>query len=372
MKVLIVAPNEGTGGVESYIANTLAGMELENSNILIDIFLVGRNPEHHFSAMWKKCANAVYGPPARESRLQTERRLYRTIKNHRYDIVHAHLSLCAQTMLYARLLGVPHRMVQSHIEIPSGIPSRNQMQDMKQWLRRKIILHCATDFLACSTAAAEYMFGKKVAEHTVIARNGIDTKKFRFREEERTRRRKELNVENRFVIGHIGRFHEQKNHKFLVEVFRELVAREENARLLLIGAGPLESEVHSLVQQNHLEEKVLFLGTTDAVEDYLCAMDAFVFPSLYEGLGIVNVEAQASGLPCVVSDIVPREARLTDRIEFLPLEAGAEFWAEMILRYHPNRYQADRQEAWREIYEAGYDISDTAKAMQVFYQKTVK
>lgn len=201
MRVLIVAPNEGTGGVESYIANTLAGMELENNDILIDIFLVGRNPEHHFSAMWNKCANAVYGPSTQESRLQRERRLYRTIQNHRYDIVHAHLSMCAQTMLYAKLLGVPHRMVQSHIEIPSGISADSQMQDMKRWLRRKIILHCATDFLACSTAAAEYMFGKKAAEHTVIARNGIDTKKFRFREEERTRRRKELSVENRFLIG---------------------------------------------------------------------------------------------------------------------------------------------------------------------------
>lgn len=102
----------------------------------------------------------------------------------------------------------------------------------------------------------------------------------------------------------------------------------------------------------------------------MCGMDVFVLPSLYEGLGIVNVEAQASGLPCVVSDTVPQEAHLTDRIEFLPLEAGAGFWAEKILQYHPDIYQRDRKEAWREVYNAGYDISDTARTIQILYQNT--
>ncbi len=370
MNVLIVAPNITVGGVESYIANTLANIELRDCNIVVDIFIKGRNPDHHFSETWKKYANMVYEPAAQENRFQTVYRLFQTLKNQRYDIVHAHQALCAPAMLFSRFFGVPRRIVQSHLDIPPGISPRDQLPGLMLWIRRKIYLHNATDFLACSAAAAEYMFGKKTAEHAIIARNGIDTRKFRFRENERSARKKELGLENSFVIGHVGRFHEQKNHKFLIEIFREIAARDKGARLLLIGTGDLEDEVRSLVKKYCLEEKTIFVGPTDAVQDYMCGMDVFVLPSLYEGLGIVNVEAQASGLPCVVSDTVPQEAHLTDRIEFLPLEAGAGFWAEKILQYHPDIYQRDRKEAWREVYNAGYDISDTARTIQILYQNT--
>ena len=158
----------------------------------------------------------------------------------------------------------------------------------------------------------------------------------------------------------------------MIEIFRQIVKREPSARLLLIGGGLLEDEIRLLANEYRLNEKVIFVGAVDTVEKYMCAMDLFVLPSLYEGLGMVNIEAQASGLPCIVSDTVPEEARLTELLEFEPLASGAEVWADKILRRWSGGCPVNREGAWIAVRKAGYDIADTARAVQELYQSADK
>lgn len=372
VKVLLIVPREiAVGGVEAYIANTYSHMNL--SDISVDVFAPARiPPENCFVSKWREIGFTIYEHPIEGGRVKRlfslGWSLYHFLKSHHYDIVHTHITgmtLIATAILCARIRKVPYRVVHSHF----CIVSNNIFRKAVSSICRKVIVSCATDLTACSDGAAEYCFGKKAAKHAVIARNGIDAKKFCFHKNVRTRLRKQLELENCFVIGHVGRFEEQKNHRFLLEIFRETVRRDERARLLLIGAGSLEEEMRRLAERYHIGEKVIFLGTTDVVEDYMCAMDIFAFPSLFEGLGIVSIEAQASGLPCVVADTVPREAEITDRIEFLPLTAGADVWADKLLQYHPDSYRKDRESAWHEVYDAGYDILETAKTIQRIYEK---
>lgn len=372
VKVLLIMTTKITvGGEEAYIANTLAQLDLKN--ISVDIFVPARIPPGNpFVSKWRETGCTIYEHPFEGSRLKRllsiSGRLYRFLKLHRYDIVHTHIDgieLLAATVLCARICGAPGRIVHSHFSKPPV----NVIQTFIRFICRKVIVGSATDLVACSDDAARYLFGEKASKRAEIAKNGIDVKKFRFRETARLRLRKQLGLENCFVIGHVGRFEEQKNHRFLLKIFRETVRRDATARLLLIGAGSLEEEIHCLAETYQVSEKIIFLGTTEAVEDYMCAMDVFALPSLFEGLGIVNIEAQASGLPCVVADVVPREAEVTDWIEFVPLAAGAEVWAGKLLRYRPDRYHRDREDSWRNVYDAGYDISETAKTIQRIYGK---
>ena len=169
-----------------------------------------------------------------------------------------------------------------------------------------------------------------------------------------------------YVIGHIGRFAEQKNHCFLIDIFCEVSKACPEARLLLLGEGTLQEEIRQRVSQYGLDDKVIFAGVKERTERYYCAMDVFVLPSLFEGLGIVNLEAQASGLSCVVSDQVPREVDVSGRMEFLPL-GDAAVWRDSLLKYKGLAHE--RENDWRDVYDAGYDVEKTAQVLTEVFDR---
>ncbi len=190
--------------------------------------------------------------------------------------------------------------------------------------------------LACSKEAGNFMFGKN--KEFFLLNNAIDISVYRSAQEKRAIVRRELSLENAFVLGHVGSFAASKNHKFLIEIFNEVQKTVPNAKLLLVGgegiaAGSTLAQMKQKVVDLDLEDKVLFLGVRQDVPCLMSAMDAFVFPSLFEGFGLVLVEAQASGLPCTASDRVPLAAKCTDLVSYLPLESGAKAWAEHILNH---------------------------------------
>ena len=190
---------------------------------------------------------------------------------------------------------------------------------------------------ACSEAAGKFLYGEKMlkAGNVFIMHNAIDCEKFRFRPEVRERLRKEMGLEGKFVIGHVGRFERQKNHEFLIEVFAEVKKRRPESILLLVGQGSLESRIKYMVVEKNVEKNVVYLGQRNDVADLLQAIDVFVLPSLYEGLPISLLEAQASGLRCITSDVVTAEASVGG-VQFIPLNAKCFAWKKAIC--HINSY----------------------------------
>ncbi len=272
-----------------------------------------------------------------------------------YRIVHCHLDcMSALPLAAAKAAGVPVRIAHAH--------SSSQDKDLKYLLKRhymKKIPAAATHFFACSGAAGSWMFpGRSVR----LIRNGIDTAAFAFDPLQRAARRRELGLADQLTVGHVGRLIDVKNHSFLLEVFAELLRSAPDAVLLLVGSGPLEAQLREKARVLGLEDQVRFLGVRSDVPALMQAMDVFVLPSLYEGLGISAVEAQASGLPCLLSDRVPTDCGMTDRVEFLPLRSP-ERWAQAILRAAGLPRSGDCSG----IARAGYDITSTAGELQQFY-----
>ena len=232
---------------------------------------------------------------------------------------------------------------------------------LKLYYKRDIPTY-ATHLYACGEEAGRWMFH---GHPFSVLNNAIDSAAFQYNEKTRRQYRDELGIlEHTLLVGHVGRFMQAKNHMFLLDIFCALLKRQPDSKLLLVGQGELEPAVREKAEALDISDKVVFAGVRDDVYCLYQAMDVFVFPSLFEGLGIVAVEAQAAGLPCVVSDHVPAECKKTrDLVKFFSLEAGADRWAEEILRLA----KTQRRDTTAEIRENGYDIQENAEKLQQFY-----
>lgn len=223
------------------------------------------------------------------------------------------------------------------------------------------------DYLfACSEPAAIWLFGKKVlrADNFFLWKNAIEANKFSFNQDIRQKMRTSFDYDDGFVIGHVGRFIPAKNHMFLLDVFSEIYKQNPKARLLLIGDGELRFSIEQKIQSMHLDDVITLAGARSDVQDCLQAMDVFLFPSLFEGLGIVAIEAQASGLPCIVSDSIPQEVKMSELLTFVSLKESIAYWAQLVLSHYEKVRKAGKIEL---IKKAGYDIMESAQSLETFY-----
>lgn len=367
-KILVVSPSNVTfGGIEIYLINTFSRIErsifditflssgkiiaeelAKKINCVVDRSVYLELDSYRHKSVLSKC-KCVHIVSKNIKRLQ---------KDERFNIVYINsFSFISLAILLAatKRCGIPRRIAHAHnTKIPGSA-----VKELVRGFAKKIIVNNATDLLACSRPAAEDLFGKEAGQRATILKNGIDTRRFAFSASVREECRKELGFAGTdYVIGHIGRFEEQKNHRFLIDIFSEVSKVCPEARLLLLGEGTLQEKIRQKVDQYGLEDKVFFAGVTEWTERYYCAMDVFVLPSLYEGLGIVNMEAQASGLSCVVSNVVPREADVSGRMEFLP-PGDATVWRDSLLKYKGLAHE--RENDWRDVYDAGYDVEKTRR-----------
>ena len=355
LHILHIATSMNRGGLETLLMNCYRHIDREQ--IQFD-FLVHRS----FRADYDDEIEALGGTIYRLPRLNPfspgyYAALMRFFHAHpEYHIVHCHLDcMSAIPLSVAKKCGVPVRIAHSH--------NANQDKNWKYILKRIFMKQTpkfATHYFACSKQAGSWMFpGQSV---TVIA-NGIDTPQYQFSATYRNSIRTELNLADHFIIGHTGRFMPQKNHDFLIDVFREVHDRQPNSVLLLIGEGPLSGSIAQKVKQLNLEDSVRFLGVRSDVNQLLQAMDAFVMPSLYEGLSLATVEAQTAGLPCFLADTIPSECHLTDNVSFLSLSAPPSEWATAIL----STDYSQRRSGHETVRNAGFDIRATADFLQDFY-----
>ena len=346
-------------GIESFIMNMYRNVE--KTKVQFD-FLVHYTKRQFYDDEIERMGGKIYRLSIRED--NNFPKYTRDLKNFfsehpEYKIVHGHMeSFGGFYLSAAKKAGVPVRIAHSHI----AQKNKGFKGTFKNVLNRSFKTF-ATDLFACSDAAGKFVFGNN-ADFTVY-NNAIDTSLFAYQEEIRNNVRQELGIApDKFVIGHVGRFNAQKNHDFLIDIFREVKIQDSSAVLLLIGEGNLENRIKSRIKAFGLEDSVRLLGIRRDVNRLYQAMDVFVMPSLFEGLPVSGIEAQTAGLKCIFSDRVTKQTALTENAGFLPLESGAGRWAHSILEYHTGY---SRNDVTTTIIHAGYDIKDQANKLQDFY-----
>lgn len=274
-----------------------------------------------------------------------------------YKIVHSHIdTMSAFPLLAAKKAGIPNRIGHSHsskLDMDAKLPIK--------YAAKLMMPHVANIYCACGEIAGKFMYGNRDIQ---IIHNAIDIKKFDFDEKKRNAVRSKLGIEGKFVIGHVGRFYYVKNQSFLLDVVKEIKKKRPNVVLLLIGKGEDEDKLRSKVEELDLKENVIFLIDRSDVDELYQAMDVFVMPSIFEGLPVVGVEAQANRLPCLFSDNISKEVLLTDTAEMMDIHLPPETWADKILDM--NRGDNTNQEQLR---QKGYDVEVEAMRLMKWYQE---
>lgn len=293
------------------------------------------------------------------------------IEHPEYKVFHCHTELNMWPLKYAAKLGVPVRVAHSH--------NAKSTVDLKYFFflyEKMFIKKYCTDMFMCSEPAGEWSYGKKaVAEGKVKYLNGIiDTGKFKYNEQVRREMREEFNLGNKIVIGHIGRFMKQKNHKFLLEIFKVIHELNPNTVLLLCGNGILESDIKAKAKELGIENDVIYTGFKGNVNietwRLYQAFDLFLFPSLWEGLPLCGIEAQTAGLPIVMSDVIAEQTIVTDNVTRVSLNKSAEDWARTCLDVLST---FERKDCQKQVVDAGFDVINTARFLQDFYiDRTLK
>lgn len=283
-----------------------------------------------------------------------------------FDAVHVHTSSLSslEVLYYAKKYDIKRRIIHSHNTKQEGL-----IHNVLHWFNKPVLSHLATDFLACSMVASEWLYKfTGVLNKVVVVNNGVDVSLFRYNEIDREEIRKKHNIApDEIVIGHVGRFDVVKNHHFLVDIFDAYQKINPKSKLMCVGVGGTMDSIREKVNANGLCEKVVFAGLQPEVYKYLSAFDYLVFPSLYEGLPVALVEAQASGVMIICSDKVSPEACLTKYLTHYPLEKRSEEWAQYI-----SQISLLNREQWvPQLKENGYDINNTVQLLtDKFYNET--
>ncbi|RMW41811.1 glycosyltransferase family 1 protein [Lactiplantibacillus pentosus] len=306
-------------------------------------------------------------------KLQFFKRLTKLIKKNQYQIVHVNsgsIFLNIQVSWIARFCGVKTVIAHSH----NGGNEHRVLQLLTKILK-PLLEFGPTDYFACSNTAAEFMFlPRRIRQHHyTVVNNAIDVHKFQYDGQARVTYRENLNLGNKLVLLHVGRFSEAKNHKKLINVFHVFHQDHPDSVLLLAGEGELLGPVQQQVEMLGLTDAVRFLGLRKDISQLMSTADIFVLPSLFEGLPVVGVEAQATGLPCVFSDSITREVNLMQtRNVFVSLQHSNKEWANAIYQLIQDCQKKTREDAADQVADRGYALTEVAKEVQNFYMSKAK
>lgn len=360
-KPIIVAQIMGKwigGGVESVIMNYYR--HLDHTKVQFDFICDEDSTRIPYDEI-KKLGGRVFLVPKYQKLPKYLKALEDLFRKNKYRIVHSNVNTLSVFPLYAaKKAGVPIRISHSHSTSNAREWKRNIIKNILRPFSKKY----ATDYFACSELAGRYLFGDKAFDQgkVKIIHNAIDLDKFKFDSNARKKLRKELGItEKTIVIGHVGRFVKQKNHDFLIDVFKEYHAKSPDSKLLLIGTGPLEEKIKAKVEKFNLSDSVLFLGQREDTNKLYSVMDVFCLPSLYEGLPVVGVEAQASGLPCVLSTKIDNGVKISEECIFKNINYDMIDFIKK-LNFKKNR---NIHECFSEI----FNISKNIKTIEDFYAK---
>lgn len=353
-RILVYGISGGFGGVEAVIYNVIRNAD--KKRVQFDILTYYSTVQYH-EEYFEMGVNIYKITSKHENPLKNKKEMQDFFKEHakEYDVVWCNLAelINIDILKIAKKYGIEKRIIHSH----SVASTRGSLLTMLHKLNKKIIDRIATDFWACSELAGKWFFDDKImhSEKFNVIKNAIDTEKYIFDEKIRRQIREELNVQDNFVVGHVGRFSiGEKNTLFLLEVFKEIVKKRPEAKLMLVGDGNDRKQVEEKIDELSIREQTLLLGYRANVNELMDAMDVFLLPSKMEGLGLVLIEAQACGLRCFTSNkVVPQEVKITDLVEFIDLTESPESWAVKIANTKREGLRYSRKE---DVQNAGYDI----------------
>jgi glycosyltransferase involved in cell wall biosynthesis len=351
-------------GIETFIMNVYR--TINRDNIQFDFLLHTREKCDYAEEIYLLGGRIFYVPVRRKGYIKNKNTLRTFFKDHaEYKIIHQHVSSLTYItpLKIAKHCNIPIRIIHSH-NIKFGVNNLfvTIHHNLSHYINKIFLPQYATHIFACSELAGLWISHFRKFN---IIHNAIYSEKFMFNHDIRSYMREKMNINGKFVIGLVARFFEQKNHFFLIEIFKNILKIKKNTCLLLIGDGPLLNKIEDKVEEYGMEMDVIFLGIRDVVNNILQAMDVFVMTSFYEGLPVSLIEAQASGLKCVVSkEAVPSEAKIIEDITFLSINNGVDIWANEILA---PRLESRTSHQRNEIIQAGYDIAVVSKTLESYY-----
>ena len=362
-KILVFGITENPGGVESVIMNYYRN--IDRNKIQFD-FLCNTDVVAYEKEI-VDLGGKIYRITARsKDRIKYKKDMKSFFQEHGKDYSAIWVNVCSLANIdylkYAKKYGIKKRIIHAH-----------NSQNMDSFLRgvlhrinKLFIRKYATDFWTCSEDASRWFYNKSVKKSAnyFVVKNAIDLKRFKYDENVRRDYRKQLGIEDKIVFGNVGRFHFQKNQLFLLKIFEKIQKKLDNAVLVLVGDGEDREKIEEMISNLNIKNKVMLLGVRDDIANIMQSMDVFIFPSVFEGLGIVAIEAQASGLPVFASkDVIPDEVNIDNEIfEFISLENNEDFWAECIINKLP---KLPNRRSKLELFEnAGYNIEIESRKVE--------
>ena len=349
------------GGVEAVIMNYYR--HIDRDKIQFDFICDEDSTDIPYEEIESLGGKVILCPPYQKLPRYIKE-LKRIFKENDYKIVHSNINTLSVFPLYAaKKAGVPIRIAHSH----STTNKKEKKKNLLKQILRPFSKLFSTHYICCSELSGRWLFGNKEYDNgnVYLLNNAIDLDKFKYNPEMGNKKRKEMGIdENTLVIGHLGRFVEQKNHRFLIDIFNEIHKKENNSLLLLAGQGPLMEEMKEKVKNLGLTDSVQFLGQRKDANELYQVFDVFLLPSLYEGLPVVGVEAQASGNLCYLSNDMTKETKVLDSTVFMSLDNTAEEWADAILNDVKSYKKHDTKE---EVSKYGFNISNEAEKLEKKY-----
>ncbi len=352
-RLLCIVSSMDTGGAETFIMKIFRG--LDKTKYQMDFIVCA---DGFYDNEITDCGGEIYHVPLRTKKpFKVYNLIKKIVKKNQYKSVLklGNSPMCVIDLLAAKKGGAKVLAMRSC----NALTNLSFKQKVMDFIFRPILNKIANVKIAPSDLSAKYTFGEKKYRkgEVQILNNGVDLSKFCYTEEDRVKIRKEFDINENFVVGHIGRFSKQKNHKFLLSIFSKIKEKKDDAKLLLIGTGELEDQIRGFAEKLEVLDDIVFTGVRTDVSSLLSAMDVFIFPSLYEGMPNTVIEAQATGLPCVISDTITRQANITGLVNYLSLDDSFENWASKALEISTS----PRKNTKEDFLEAKYDIESVRK-----------
>lgn len=370
IKVLHVLGGLNRGGVETWLMHVLR--HIDRDKFQLD-FLVSTTRECAYDHEAQALGSRIIHNPDPHSPLLYARNFVRNYKKYGpYDIVHSHVHHFSGFVLFlSKIVGVPMRISHSHNDTRSAEASKGLSRKMYLRLMKWLIDICSTHGLAASAMAAEDLFGMdwRKDKRWSVLHYGINLEPFN-RNVDRVKIRRELGIhDNAFVVGHVGRFAEQKNHAFLLDIAASVLEREQDIIFLLVGDGPLRPLMGKRAEDLDIKDKVIFTGVRSDIPDLMLgAMDLFLFPSLYEGLPVTLIEAQAAGITCLISDVITEEVDIIKEIVYrISLEEAPFVWAEKVVELRGKKESYSKERCLQIISNSPFNIKNSVSKLCSLY-----
>ena len=358
MKILVTGFTANYGGMETFLMNYYREMQIIDSSVVIDIISTSSEPA--FKDELLKMGGQVHYISRARDKAKVKNELNKIMQENNYDVFWCNKSDLADItyLEVAYKNNIPKRILHSHSSSNMFTGFRRKMVDILHNCNKKKVSKLATDFWACSDYAAEWLFPKEISQGKYkFIPNAVDMDKFKFSNETRETYRTELNLKDKLVIGSVGAFLYAKNPEFILEVFKEIHNLNKNTVLLWVGTGELQEGIEAKIKEYKLEENVKLLGRRYDVAELMQAMDCFLLPSRFEGLPVVAIEAQATGLTVFASsDGITKQTKITDSLHFLTLSDTPKQWAEQILKT-----DLTHKDNTEQIVASGFEIKSATK-----------